>query len=371
MLGYLSRRFLQSVIVLVVVSFICFVVFQFLGDPIRANFGSQDFTQEQAELYERQLGLDQPFYIQYSLWLYRVVGEPKWKVDEDANLTFPYIHFKQPNFGNSYRQRLPVFELIMRRLPATIELATIALVISTLMGILLGMWSALKPKSLLGRATMVGSLLGISTPTFVVGLMLIWVFALLPLDFWVWKPFVDWGWLPVEIQDFRPLSWWPKYPTFARGDTVNFLGWEMSFLTLDGWHHLTMPVITLGVFQVGVMARLTRSGMFDALSQDYVRTAWAKGLSSFKVIAKHALRNVLIPVVTILGLSYGELIAFSIVTESIFAWPGVGSLLLSAVNSADQPMVVAYIFLSALVILALNLMVDVAYLFLNPKIRYG
>lgn len=364
MLGYLSRRFLQSIVVLLVVSFICFVVFQFLGDPIRANFGSQDITAEQAENFRRQLGLDQPFYVQYGLWLYRVIGEPTFSGD------FPFIHFQQPNFGKSYRQRLPVFELIMNRLPATIELATLALVISTLMGILLGMWSALRPKSLLGRSTMVVSLLGISMPTFVVGLMLLWFFAVLPRDLWEWMPFVGWGWLPTDVQDWKPLSWWPKLPTFGRGDTADLWGWKTSFLTADGWNHLIMPVITLGVFQVGVMARLTRSGMFDALSQDYVRTAWAKGLSSFKVIAKHALRNVLIPVVTILGLSYGELIAFSIVTESVFAWPGVGRLLLDAVNSADQPMVVAYIFLSAFVILSLNLMVDVAYLFLNPRIRY-
>ena len=364
MLGYLSRRFLQSIVVLLVVSFICFVVFQFLGDPIRANFGSQDITAEQAENFRRQLGLDQPFYVQYGLWLYRVIGEPTFSGD------FPFIHFQQPNFGKSYRQRLPVFELIMNRLPATIELATLALVISTLMGILLGMWSALRPKSLLGRSTMVVSLLGISMPTFVVGLMLLWFFAVLPRDLWEWMPFVGWGWLPTDVQDWKPLSWWPKLPTFGRGDTADLWGWKTSFLTADGWNHLIMPVITLGVIQVGVMARLTRSGMFDALSQDYVRTAWAKGLSSFKVIAKHALRNVLIPVVTILGLSYGELIAFSIVTESVFAWPGVGRLLLDAVNSADQPMVVAYIFLSAFVILSLNLMVDVAYLFLNPRIRY-
>ncbi len=370
MLGYLSRRFLQSIVVLLIVSFVCFVVFQFLGDPIRANFGGQDFTAEQAELFERQLGLDQPFYIQYGLWLYRVIGEPSFNYDEMGNLAFPFIHFEQPNFGKSFRQRLPVFALIMSRLPATIELATLALVISTLMGILLGMWSALRPNSLLSRATMVTSLLGISTPTFVVGLMLLWFFAVLPLDFWVWKPLTGWGWLPVEFQDWRPLSWWPQLPTFGRGETVDLGGWKSGIFTLDGWIHLIMPVITLGMFQVGVMARLTRSGMFDALSQDYVRTAWAKGLSSFKVIGKHALRNVLIPVVTILGLSYGELIAFSIVTESVFAWPGVGRLLLDAVNSADQPMVVAYIFLSAFVILSLNLMVDVAYLYLNPRIRY-
>jgi len=349
MFAYLARRLLQSVFVLLFVSFICFVVFQYLGDPIRANFNPQDLTAETAEALRHRLGLDQPFYVQYVRWLGKAL---------------------QGDFGLSFRQRMPVLPLIIDRAPATLELATLALVISTLLGVLLGMWSALRPRSLLAKSTLVISLLGISMPTFVVALLLILVFAIMPIGLRAWQPMVDWTFLPDWMQLWHPLAWWPKFPSFGRGQTVNVMGWESGLLSLDGWHHLVMPTITLGIFQVGVMARLTRSGMFEALSQDYVRTAWSKGLRPAVVIAKHALRNVLIPVITILGLSYGELLAFSLVTESVFQWPGVGKLLLDALFSADQPMVVAYILLAAATILLLNLLVDVAYLYLNPKIRY-
>jgi peptide/nickel transport system permease protein len=349
MLAYLSRRLLQSVIVLFIVSFVCFVIFQYLGDPIRANFGSQDITTEKAEELKQQLGLDRPFYVQYGVWISKAV---------------------QGDFGLSFRQRQPVFELLVDRFPATFELATLALLLSTTLGIMLGMWSALKPRSWFAKGSMIISLLGISMPAFVIGLLLLFFFAVLPQGIRVWQPFLEWVWLPVELQTIFPLAWWPKFPSFGRGQTVTVLGWKSGLLTADGWNHLVMPIITLGLFQVGVMARLTRSGMFEALVQDYVRTAWAKGLRASRVITKHAMRNVLIPVVTIMGLSYGELIAFSIVTESVFQWPGVGKLLLDSVFNADQPMVVAYIFLAAITILLLNLLVDVLYLFLNPKIRY-
>jgi ABC-type dipeptide/oligopeptide/nickel transport system permease component len=366
---------LQSVFVLLIVSFICFVVFQYLGDPIRANFGSQDITQERAEELEVMLGLDQPVYVQYGLWLYKIIGKPHLNYDEAGNIQPPFIAFDQPDFGLSYRQRLPVMSLIMQRLPATLELATLSLVISTFLGVLLGMWSALRPRSLFAKSTMVTSLLGISIPTFVLGLLLIFLFSVWPSEFWIfniraWEPFAGWLWLPEWAQVLKPMAWWPKLPSFGRRGTVDWFGWESSLFTFQGWSYMILPMITLGFFQVGVMARLTRSGMFEALSQDYIRTAWAKGLRPVIVIGKHALRNVLIPVVTVLGLSYGELIAFSIVTESVFEWPGVGELLLTSVFQADQPMVIAYIFLAAFVILMLNLLVDVMYLFLNPKIRY-
>lgn len=349
MAAYLMRRVLQSMIVLLIVSFICFVVFQYLGDPIRANFNPQEMNAQSAEILKHRLGLDQPFYVQYARWLGRAL---------------------QGDFGLSFRQRLPVLDLLLKRAPATLELATLALVLSTLLGMLLGVWSALRPHSLLAKGSMVVSLLGISMPTFVVGLLLMLAFAVLPQSLQAWAPFVGLVGVPEVVQGFHPLAWWPKFPSFGRGQTASLLGWQSGLITADGLRHLVLPTITLGAFQVGVMARLTRSGMFEALSQDYVRTAWAKGLRPVRVVTHHALRNVLIPVVTILGLSYGELIAFSIVTESVFQWPGVGKLLLDAVFSADQPMVVAYIFLAAGVILALNLAVDLAYLYLNPKIRY-
>ena len=341
MVPYLARRLLQSVLVVLCVSFICFVIFQYLGDPIRANYNPQELTAERVEQLKRQLGLDQPFYVQYVRWLQRAL---------------------QGDFGLSFRQRLPVLQLILDRVPATLELATLSLVLSTGLGMLLGMWSALRPRSMMARGSMALSLLGISMPTFVVGLLLILLFSILPAQLHGWQPFAAWDW--------KPLAWWPKLPAFGRGETVSLSGWRSGLLTADGWEHLVLPMITLGMFQVGVMARLTRSGMLEVLSQDYVRTAWAKGLRASAVISKHALRNALIPIVTILGLSYGELIAFSIVTESVFQWPGVGKLLLTSVFDADQPMVVAYILLASLTLLALNLTVDILYLALNPKIRY-
>ncbi|HED04131.1 MAG TPA: ABC transporter permease [Candidatus Fraserbacteria bacterium] len=322
MAGYLLRRLLQSVVVLFSVSLISFVIFQYLGDPIRTNYNPQELTRQRVVQLRRELGLDQPFYLQYAHWLERAL---------------------HGDFGLSYRQRLPVMQLILERAPATLELATLALFSGTLLGLLLGIWSALHPRSLSAKSAIVTSLLGISTPTFVVGLLLILLFS------------VSWHWLP----------------PFGRGTTVSLGAWRSGLFTLSGWQHLIMPVITLGLFQVGVMARLTRSGMLEVLAQDYVRTAWAKGLSSTQVVGKHALRNVLIPVITVLGMSYGELIAFSIVTESIFQWPGLGNLLLHAVFSSDQPIVVAYIVLTSLLILSLNLVVDLLYVALNPRIRYG
>jgi len=334
MTSYLTRRLLQSVFVLLVVSFISFFIFQYIGDPIRANYNPQELTEERVQEIRRELGLDQPFYVQYARWLGRAL---------------------QGDFGNSYRQRLPVLQLLISRVPATLELATLALVISTSLGVLLGMWSALRPSSLWAKGTMVVSLFGISTPTFVVGLLLIWLFAVIPAG------------LP---QSF-PWELWPQLPSFGRGKTVELAGfWRTNFLTLDGLRHLILPTITLGLFQVGVMARLTRSGMLEVLGTDYVRTAWSKGLRPALVVSKHALRNVLIPVVTILGMSYGELIAFSIVTESVFQWSGLGNLLLDSVFNADQPIVVAYIILASVTILTLNLLVDLIYLVLNPRIRY-
>jgi len=350
MLAYLTRRLAQSCVVLLLVSFVCFVIFQYLGDPIKANFNPQDLNAERAAELRQRLGLDQPFYVQYVRWLGRAF---------------------HGDFGLSYRQHLPVMKLIAERAPATLELATLSLVLSTALGILLGLWSALRPRSLSAKGTMVVSLLGISMPTFVVGLLLILTFSILPDSLHAWQPLVArTGW-PAWLQSWQPLSWWPKWPSFGRGQTVMIGGWRSGLLSASGWQHLIMPIITLGIFQIGVMARLTRSGMFEALAQDYVRTAWAKGQSASVVVVKHALRNVLIPIVTILGMSYGELIAFSIVTETIFQWPGVGKLLLNSVFKADQPVVIAYIVLTSLVILALNLAVDLIYLALNPKIRYG
>lgn len=322
MVGYLIRRLFQSLLVLLAVSFVCFAIFQYLGDPILANYNVQELTDQRRDEIEKELGLNRPFPLQYAAWLAKAV---------------------QGDFGVSFRSRRSVTEVVIERIPATLELATLSLVFGTLVGLWLGVWSSIRRRSIVAKACSVLSLLGISTPTFLIGLLLILSFS------------VTWGLLPA----------------FGRGNTVNVFGWRTNFLSLDGWTHLILPVLTMSAFQVGVVLRLTRSGMLEVLSSDYVRTAWSKGLDSASVFLRHALRNALIPVITFLGLSYGELIAFSIVTEQVFQWPGLGMLLLDSVFKNDQPVVVAYILFASTTILLLNLIVDLIYLYIDPRIRYA
>jgi len=237
----------------------------------------------------------------------------------------------------------PVFGLILDRLPASIELALTAMVIALGLGISLGVVASLKPRSLISRCIMAGSLFGISIPTFLTGLLLILLFAV----------------------TFRVL------PPFGRGQVIKVVGeWETGFLTLDGIRHLLLPAFTLGMWQLGLLVRLTQGEMLEVLREDYVRTAWAKGLPQRTVIFKHALRNALIPVVTIAGLRMGQLIGFSIVTESVFQWPGSGNLLLTSIYEADFPVIAAYMILMSIIIQILNLSVDILYVVLNPKIAY-
>jgi ABC-type dipeptide/oligopeptide/nickel transport system permease component len=233
--------------------------------------------------------------------------------------------------------------LILERLPATVELATTAVLLALSLGIFLGVVVSIRPRSLLSRLVMMGSLAGISTPTFLIGTILIMVFA------------VELGVLP----------------PFGRGDTV-LIGnyWATSFLTLSGLTHLILPVLTLVGYQLAVLLRLTRAGMREVLGEEYIKTAWAKGLSPRRVVFKHALRNVLIPVVTMSGLMLGEILVFSIVTETIYQWPGMGNLLLTSIYEYDQPVIVTYIMLASIIILSINVGVDILYAFLNPKIRY-
>ena len=227
----------------------------------------------------------------------------------------------QGNFGKSYVSQVDALDTILERFPATFELAFSAILISFIMA---------------------GSLGGISVPTFLMGIIWVMIFAV----------YLEW------------------LPPFGRGDTVQIGSWRTGFLTVDGLKHLIMPALTLAGYQLAVLLRLTRAGMREVLGEEYIKTAWAKGLSPFKVIVKHALRNVLIPVVTIAGLSFGELIAFSIVTESIFQWPGMGSLLLVSIFETDHPVIVTYIMLAAFIIMAINILVDLLYGWLNPKIQY-
>jgi ABC-type dipeptide/oligopeptide/nickel transport system permease component len=320
MITYIAKRFFQGVVVLLAVSMICFVLFRYMGDPV-VTMAGRYATFKQQEAVRKALGLDQPTYVQYGRFLWNAA---------------------HGNFGISYVNRLPVLGLIMERFPATFELASMAMILSCLIGVGLGVLVSLKPKAWHSRFVMAGSLGGISVPTFLTGILLIMVFAV---------------YLGV-------------LPPFGRGDTVQVGFWRTGLLTTSGWEHLILPALTLAMYQLAVLLRLTRAGMREVLAEDYIKTAWSKGLAPFKVIFKHALRNVMIPVVTISGLQFGELIAFSIVTETIFQWPGIGNLLLKSIYETDQPVIVTYIMLAALIIIAINMVVDILYAVLNPKIRY-
>jgi len=320
MFTYITRRLIQGVVVLLAVSFICFAIFRYMGDPVVTLAGRYATIQER-EMVRKVFGLDRPFYVQYFHFI--------------ANAA-------QGNFGKSYVSRVPVLGLILERLPASAELAISAIFISFFLGVGLGVLVSLKPYAVRNRLIMAGSLFGISIPTFLTGILLIMVFAV---------------YLGV-------------LPPFGRGETVRIGLWRTGFLTWNGITHLILPAFTLGVYQLAVLLRLTRAGMREVLTEEYIKMAWSKGLPPRKVIFKHALRNVLIPVVTMTGLQFGELIAFSLITETIFQWPGLGNLLLISLYESDHPVTVTYIMLAAIVILTINIIVDVLYGFLNPKIRY-
>lgn len=308
-------------VVLLAVSFICFLIFRFTGDPVLMLAGKYA-TQQEREQVRVAYGLDRPFHVQYVNFLGNAL---------------------QGNFGKSYISQVDALDTILERFPATFELALTAIFISMAAGVLLGVVVSIRPKSPLSRLIMAGSLGGISIPTFLMGILWVMLFAV----------YLEW------------------LPPFGRGDTVQIGPWRTGFLTLEGLKHLIMPALTLSGYQLAVLLRLTRAGMREVLSEEYIKTAWSKGLSPFTVIVKHALRNVLIPVVTIAGLSFGELIAFSIVTESIFQWPGMGNLLLVSIFENDHPVIVTYIMLAACIILVINILVDLLYAWLNPKIQYG
>lgn len=308
-------------VVLLAVSFICFLIFRFTGDPVLMLAGKYA-TQQEREQVRVAYGLDRPFHVQYVNFLGNAL---------------------QGNFGKSYISQVDALDTILERFPATFELALTAIFISLTAGVLLGVVVSIRPKSPISRLIMAGSLGGISIPTFLMGILWVMLFAV----------YLEW------------------LPPFGRGDTVQIGPWRTGFLTLEGLKHLIMPALTLSGYQLAVLLRLTRAGMREVLSEEYIKTAWSKGLSPFTVIVKHALRNVLIPVVTIAGLSFGELIAFSIVTESIFQWPGMGNLLLVSIFENDHPVIVTYIMLAACIILVINILVDLLYAWLNPKIQYS
>ena len=320
MATYFLKRMLQGIVVMLAVSIVCFIMFRYTGDPVLMLAGKYA-TQQEREQVRAAYGLDRPVPVQYMSFIGGAL---------------------QGNFGKSYVSQVDALDTILERFPATFELAMTAICIAFTLGVGLGVVVSVWPTGPVTRVIMAGSILGISIPTFLIGILLVMVFSVY-----------------LEI-----------LPAFGRGDTVQIGFWRTGLLTLEGWTHIILPAMTLAGYQLAVLLRLTRAGMREVLSEEYIKTAWAKGLSPFKVIVKHALRNVLIPVVTIAGLSFGELIAFSIVTETIFQWPGMGNLLLTSIFETDQPIIVTYIMLAAFIILVINMIVDLLYAILNPKIRY-
>ena len=319
MLVFILRRGMQSVVVLLAMSLLVFVGVYAVGNPIDILINPQA-DQEDRERAIAALGLDKTLPAQYLSFLGGVV---------------------HGDLGRSFVHATSALGLILERMPATLELAFAAMLIAIVIGIPLGLWAGLRPNGIAGRTIMAGSILGFSLPTFWVGLMLIMVFSVIL------------GWLPSN----------------GRGPTVDVLGVPVSFLSVEGWRHLLLPATNLALFNVALLIRLTRSGAHEALLQDYVKFARAKGLTNFRVIGVHVLRNILIPIVTVIGLQFGALIAFAIVTESVFAWPGMGKLLIDSINLLDRPVIVAYLLVIVTFFIVINLLVDILYSLLDPRVR--
>jgi len=319
MLVFIIRRSLQSIVVLLVMSVLVFVGVYAIGNPIDILISPQA-DQIDRERAIAALGLDKPLWAQYWSFL-RGVAEG--------------------DLGRSFVHSTSALKLILERMPATMELALTAMLMAIVIGIPLGLWAGLRPNGVAGRSIMAGSILGFSLPTFWVGLMLIMVFSVML------------GWLPSN----------------GRGETTLLLGIPVSFLTVDGLKHLVMPATNLALFNVALLIRLTRAGAHEALLQDYVKFARAKGLPNRRVIGVHVLRNILIPIVTVIGLQFGFLIGFAIVTESVFAWPGMGKLLIDSLNLLDRPVIVAYLLVIVTFFIVINLLVDVLYSALDPRVR--
>ena len=321
MAAYALRRLGQSLFVLALMSLLVFVGVYAIGNPIELLVNPEADDVERARAAQA-LGLDKPLLVQYGIFL---------------------AHAARGDLGRSFVYNIPAIQLIMERLPATLELALAATVIAIAIGIPLGLVAGLKPHSWVGRSIMAGSIVGFSLPTFWVGLVLIMVFS------------VQLGWLPPN----------------GRGTTVSLLGVPVSFLTLDGLKHLAMPALNLALLKLSLLVRLTRAGTREAILQDYVKFARAKGLPMHRVVGVHVLKNIMIPIVTVIGLELGSVIAFAIVTESIFAWPGTGKLLIDSINQLDRPVVVAYLLVIVTIFILINLVVDVLYSLLDPRVRLG
>jgi peptide/nickel transport system permease protein len=318
-LAFILRRILQSVAVMTAVAFIAFALFTYTGDPVTFMVG-QDATQEDRARLRADLGLDQPFYVQFGRFVVRAV---------------------QGDFGLSLRQGRPVSTLLKERLPATLELAFTAALLALLLGVPAGVYTALRRNSWLSHILLAVSLVGVSLPTFLIGILLILVFAVIL------------GWLP----------------SFGRGDTIALGWWTTGFLTKGGLKALILPSITLMLFQMTLIMRLVRAEMLEVLRTDYIKFARARGLSDRAIHFGHALKNTLVPVITITGLQLGAIIAFAIITETVFQWPGMGLLFIQAVGFADVPVMAAYLCFIGLVFVLINLVVDLLYYAVDPRLR--
>jgi peptide/nickel transport system permease protein len=316
---FIIRRLMQSIAVMFVMSFLVFGGVNLVGDPTEI-FLNDEATEEERQQTIRAMGLDKPWYIQYGKFIGNAV---------------------QGDLGKSFVYSEPALGIITERMPATFELALAALVLAVVFGIPLGVFAGLKPESGISKAVMAGSILGFSLPTFWVGLMFIMVFAVML------------GWLP----------------STGRGETASLFGIEVSFLTFDGLTHLFLPALNLALFKISLVIRLARAGTREVVHQDYIKFARAKGLTTRRVIFVHLMKNIMIPVVTVLGLEFGGLIAFSVVTETVFAWPGMGKLIIDSIQTLDRPVIVAYLMNIVVVFVVINLIVDVLYSILDPRVR--
>jgi len=319
--AFLLKRLMQSLVVLCAMSVIVFAGVFVIGDPVLVMI-SPDATEADIEATRAKLGLDQPLEVQYLRFVKAAV---------------------HGDFGRSYAYSAPALRLVGERMPATLELASTAMLIALVLGVPLGLWAGVRPDSVFDRSVMSASMLGFSVPTFWVGLMLIMLFS------------VKLGWLP----------------TSGRGDTEMVFGVPFSFLTADGLRHLFLPALNLSLFNLALLIRLTRAQARDVVGQEYIRFARAKGLPEARVVLVHVLKNSLIPIVTVIGLEFGSIIAFSVVTETIFAWPGMGKLLIDSINVLDRPVIVAYLLVVVTLFTAINFVVDVLYALIDPRVRHG
>lgn len=319
MISYLASRTLQTVLTLLVMSVLVFVGVYMVGNPVDLLLSGTATPAERLQVIQ-SFGLDRPVWEQYWTFL---------------------THALSGDLGNSFVYNQPALTLILHRMPATLELAFVALVMALVIGIPLGVYAGLRPKGLLSKSIMTFSMLGFSLPTFWIGLVMIMVFS------------VKLGWLPAS----------------GRGQTVDLLGVPVSFLTLDGLSHLALPAFNLALFKISLIIRLTRAGVMECLQLDFVRFARAKGLSETRIVLVHVLKNTLIPLITVIGLELGSLIAFAVVTETIFAWPGMGKLIIDAISVLDRPVILAYLMITVVMFSIINLAVDILYSIVDPRVR--